>query len=83
MTTHQVPLVFLPRLCSACCANRAEQLVPERGDASPPYRYDAMCPLCLDAFLAVFPITPQAFASREVTGRMHTRHARPVVQCLP
>lgn len=71
MWRHGVPLVALPQLCTACCARQADQLVPERGDASPPYRYDVMCPLCLDAFLAVFPLTPQRFARRETTGRLH------------
>ena len=70
-SAREVPLVSLPQLCTACSFHQAYQLIPERGDASPPYRYDVMCPLCLDSFLAIFPITPQMFARRETTARLH------------
>ncbi len=68
---YDVPLVTLPQLCTVCTRAGADQLVPERGDAAPPFRYDVLCPLCLDGLLAFFPLTPRMFARRELTGRMH------------
>ena len=73
--------VRLPQLCTICASARGEQLLPDRSDATPPYRYDVLCPLCLDDLLDLFPIGPRTFAQREVWGRFvrtrtHTRQRR-------
>ena len=65
-------LMNLPTLCTACaiCPKEMLQLVPDRIDKDPPYRYEALCPLCLDEFLGVFPRLFETLMHREIIGQM-------------
>lgn len=55
----------LPTLCAVCLTVNSVQIVPDRTEL----RYDVMCPLCFDSFLAFFPIRPSKFMHREVHGK--------------
>ena len=57
--------------CHVChCPGKV--LVPERNPSlakADDARVYHFCPLCLDAMLAVFPLTPRRIFGRELTGR--------------
>ena len=56
--------------CGVCLrASSAAVLVPDRDEHDPPYRVQTMCPLCIDALCALFPLSPQRLADREI-GQM-------------
>lgn len=60
---------MLPALCEVCVrATPCAQLVPDR--APDGWRVDALCPLCFDGFLSLFPIVPERLLAREVTGEL-------------
>ena len=64
---------LLPSLCSVCQSVDATQIVPERSTED--WLFYAFCPLCLDALIGLFPLSPRKLVRRELTGRM-TRMTR-------
>lgn len=55
--------------CNVCAdVARPVQLLPDRAECDPPYRYECLCPQCLDAFLAIYPRLHQLLRRRELTG---------------
>ena len=56
-------------LCSVCVRHVGTQLVPDRSEHDPPYRFQVMCPLCLDAFCDLFPLRPETLFRRQLTGK--------------
>ena len=62
-------------LCDVCMRHSMRvQLVPDREVGV--WRFDILCPVCFDEFLALFPLTPACFVRRETTGIPVTRPLR-------
>jgi hypothetical protein len=66
--------------CDVCLAGPYQQLLPERaprelGDDTE-CTYQRLCPRCVDALLHLFPLRPDRFAQRELTGRFAARGVR-------
>ena len=57
-------------LCTVCARAGGEHAVPDRSDHDAPYRYDVMCPTCLDAFLSLFPLRPAALLAYQLGGAL-------------
>ena len=57
--------------CEVCARAPAPHLLPERAprELGDGWACQALCPLCLDALLGLFPLRPQWLARREITGR--------------
>ena len=67
----------LPRLpceCAICDVPGAAQLVPDRSVGT--WRFDVMCPLCLDEFLGVLVDIFPRIQERELLGRFPMRRRR-------
>ena len=65
------PLPSLPSLCEVCLRANSMQLVPVRGEDKTlmDIKYQVFCPLCLDSFCNLFPITLKKIHKRELTGK--------------
>ena len=60
--------------CARACADATA--VPDRTPSSdPPYGMQFYCVLCLDAFLALSPLSPRDVRERETTGRWRARRS--------
>lgn len=57
--------------CDVCVAHGGSQEVPYRDPDDA--RTHHLCPLCLDAMLAYFPLHPRRFLQRELTGDFFQR----------
>lgn len=62
----------LPELCTICLKKDALHLVPDRCPEQ--WRFDGLCPLCLDSFLSFFPITIKKIQHRETHGTFYVKH---------
>ena len=49
-------------------------IVPDRSDA---WQFYAMCPLCLDEFLGIFPFTVRSIQMRELSGKWAKKRSVP------
>jgi hypothetical protein len=68
----QLPqLPSLPSLCDICLCANSMQIVPDRGEDKSlmDIKYRVFCPLCLDSFCNLFPITLNKIQKRELTGK--------------
>jgi hypothetical protein len=60
-------------ICLRVCGNDY-QTVPDRSDTN--YQPHNLCVNCLDSFLIMFPITPDTFLNRELTGRFSRKREK-------
>ena len=61
-------LPLTPQLCHVCMSTQGWHVVPDR--CPQVWRFDVLCPVCVDALLAVFPLVPAMFGNRELTGSL-------------
>ena len=57
---------------------KGTQVLPDRFEHDPPYRYATLCTVCLDTFLVYYPTLFTDLRQREVTGLQKKRKQKNV-----